>query len=157
MRDEPDFPALEGHICYQTYALDRALRRAYQLAFSETGLTYPKYVVLLALSQHGPMTISMLSNKVGVETNTLSPLLKKMAAHGGISRTRSPEDERQVMIEITPNGSKILNAAHPSVLSIYTSMGLSEAEAMELSIKLEKIRRAVAEADPEKMQMPTLD
>lgn len=144
-------------MCYQTYALDRALRRAYQLAFSETGLTYPKYVVLLALSQHGPMTISMLSNKVGVETNTLSPLLKKMAAHGGISRTRSPEDERQVMIEITPNGRKILDAARPSVQSIYASMDLTEAEAMELSSTLEKIRRSVAGADPDKMQMPKFD
>ena len=157
MKDDTEFPSLADRVCYQTYALDRAIARAYQLAFGETGLTYPKYVILNALSEGGAMPISSLSARVGVETNSLSPLLKKMADHGGITRTRSAEDERQVLIEITPNGRKILAAAHQSVVSVFNSFGLSEAEAKDLASKLERIRSAVQDADPIKMKMPELD
>lgn len=145
---------LAEHICHQVYALDRALNRAYQTGFSGTGFTYPKYIVLLALDEHGPMTIGALSSHVGVETNTLSPLLKKMAEAGIVTRTRSLADERQVLIETTEFGAKVLARAREAAAEIYDAFGLSEGDAADLATALSRLRDAVGEARPAQISFP---
>ncbi|MEM9349881.1 MAG: MarR family transcriptional regulator [Pseudomonadota bacterium] len=145
---------LAEHICHQAYALDRALNRAYQTAFASTGFTYPKYIVLLALDEFGPLTIGALSAHAGVETNTLSPLLKKMAESGIVTRTRSEADERQVVIAMTEFGAAVLANAREAAAEIYAAFGLGEKEAAELAQTLSKLRDAVAEAKPSPIKIP---
>ncbi|MEM1233284.1 MAG: MarR family transcriptional regulator [Pseudomonadota bacterium] len=154
--DTPTKYALADHVCHQAYALDRALGRAYQAAFAGSGFTYSKFIVLLALDDFGPMTIGTLSAHVGVEQNSLSPLLKKMQIAGIVTRQRSKEDERQVQIEMTDLGAKVLAAARIPAAEIYAAMGLSEGEARALLNSLRDLRRAIAKVDPTPISLPDL-
>ncbi|MEM1373175.1 MAG: MarR family transcriptional regulator [Pseudomonadota bacterium] len=154
--DTPTKHALADHVCHQAYAFDRALGRAYQAAFAGTGFTYSKFIVLLALDDHGALTIGALSGHLGVEQNTLSPLLKKMEAAGIVTRERSTEDERQVRITMTELGAKVLSAARIPAGEIYASMGLSDVEARALLKTLTDLRKAIANVDPTPISLPDL-
>lgn len=147
---------LADHVCHQAYAFDRALGRAYQAAFAGTGFTYSKFIVLLALDDHGPITVGALSGHVGVEQNTLSPLLKKMEGAGIVTRQRSTEDERQVQIAMTEMGEQVLDAARIPAGEIYAAMGLSEADARTLLKTLSDLRSAIAKVDPTPIKLPDL-
>ncbi|MEM6729725.1 MAG: MarR family winged helix-turn-helix transcriptional regulator [Pseudomonadota bacterium] len=153
MSETPSYRLAE-HICHQTYALDRALARAYQVAFGKTGFTYPKFIVLMALEEGGAMGVGALSQVVGVETNTLSPLLKKMAAAGIITRARSQDDERQVVVEMTAYGEAVLAKARAAAAEIYTALGLTESDALALTQALSKLREAASHARPTPMELP---
>ncbi|MEO1703952.1 MAG: MarR family transcriptional regulator, partial [Pseudomonadota bacterium] len=95
-----------------------------------------------------------LSSHVGVETNTLSPLLKKMAEAGIVTRTRSLADERQVLIETTEFGAKVLARAREAAAEIYDAFGLSEGDAADLATALSRLRDAVGEARPAQISFP---
>lgn len=147
----PNDPRLDTLLCFNAYALNRAFGRFYQAAFSETGMTYPKFVILMALDEAGPMTVSELSSKAGVEPNTLSPLLKKMAGFGILTRTRAEQDERRVLIDITEFGTQVLTRARRVVTEGYEALDLSQADPREPLTYMEKVRCALERAQPPKL------
>ncbi|MEL7026859.1 MAG: MarR family transcriptional regulator [Pseudomonadota bacterium] len=114
---------LEARFCFGTYRLNRAFARFYQNIFAETGLTYPKYVILSALHEYGNLSVSELSERAGVESNTLSPLLKKMAEFGVISRQRDEKDERRVVLALTDFGRNALSEATKAVNDGFRDLG----------------------------------
>ena len=79
MSKSPSISTFEALLCYNVYALNLAFGRFYQAAFGETGFTYPKFLVLKVLSEQGALSLSDLSARIGVEPNTLSPMVKKMS------------------------------------------------------------------------------
>ena len=151
------FTRLDELLCFRAYSLNLAFGRFYQSAFSETGLTYPKFVILKALAAEGPLTVSALSAKAGVEANTLSPLLKKMAGFGLLSRERSAEDERRVLISMTDLGRAILERADAVVLEGFQSLGLDEQDLEQAVQFLDEARQKVDAADPPKLDLGDLD
>ncbi len=157
MKNEPpNDPRLDTLLCFSAYALNRAFGRFYQAAFSETGMTYPKFVILMALDEAGPMTVSELSSKAGVEPNTLSPLLKKMAGFGILTRTRAEQDERRVLIEITEFGTQVLTRARRVVAEGYEALDLDDANPNEPLSYMEKVRCALELAQPPKLMIDDL-
>ena len=97
---------LDRQVCFPLYAASRAVTRAYGPLLEEFGLTYPQYLVLLALWSAGddPMTVGELGQRLQLDTGTLTPLLKRLEGAGHLTRRRDPTDERRVLLELTDDG-----------------------------------------------------
>jgi DNA-binding MarR family transcriptional regulator len=106
------------------------------------GITYPQYLVLMVLWEHGPRTVNEISAKLILNTNTLTPLLKRMMNQGIINRRRSVEDERKVIVELTDKGIKMEHqaAAIPErLVSGVISKGLGVDDIIDLRNKLNTV------------------
>jgi MarR family transcriptional regulator, organic hydroperoxide resistance regulator len=122
---------LENQLCFPVYAASRLITRIYQPYLDEIGITYPQYLVLLVLWEKDEVTVNEISRKLFLNTNTTTPLLKRLEAQGLITRQRSGEDERKVIIALTPKGKKLQSRAAgiPAKLSeglAGGSMGVNE-------------------------------
>ncbi|MEM6617241.1 MAG: MarR family transcriptional regulator [Pseudomonadota bacterium] len=151
MDDEDTFEDLKELLCFNVYSLNRSFGRYYQAAFSETGLTYPKFVILMALEADGPLSVSDLSTKAGVEANTLSPILKKMAEFGAITRERAPDDERRIELTITNKGHDILKRARSVIQKGFSELDIDAGKLREALGFLETTRDKVDTAKPPKL------
>ncbi|MBN2860147.1 MAG: MarR family transcriptional regulator [Sphaerochaetaceae bacterium] len=103
---------LEHQICFRVYTLERAIMAAYKPVLNKLGLTYPQYLVMLVLWEKKESTVGGICEALGLDTGTVSPLLKRMERNGLIRRQRRKEDERTVMIELTEEGSNLKNQAY---------------------------------------------
>ena len=102
---------LENQICFPVYAASRLITREYQPFLEKLGITYPQYLVLMVLWEHDGITVNEIAKKLILNTNTLTPLLKRMENQGIITRKRSEEDERKVLIHLTTKGKEMRMAA----------------------------------------------
>lgn len=114
-----DEVVLDNQLCFQINKAHQLFNRFYQSPLKEFKLTYVQYTVLLALWEKQGVTINQLGDKLGLGTGTLTPLLKRMEAAGWLTRTRSVEDERRVIVELTnqarQNKVKILQATRDCI------------------------------------------
>uniref|UniRef100_UPI0013D03036 transcriptional regulator, SarA/Rot family n=2 Tax=Pseudomonadota TaxID=1224 RepID=UPI0013D03036 len=85
-------------LCFAVYSANLAFGRAYKPILDGLGLTYTQYIAMIALSETDDQTVSELGEKLFLESNTLTPILKKLEQSGYISRVRDPADERQVRV-----------------------------------------------------------
>ncbi|AYF79129.1 MarR family transcriptional regulator [Nocardia yunnanensis] len=103
--------ALENQLCFALYAASRAMTAMYRPQLDALGITYPQYLVLLALWQRDGRTVGDLSAALELDSGTLSPLLKRLEAGGFVARRRSAADERRVEITLTERGRELRTAA----------------------------------------------
>jgi len=108
---EYDALKLSNQLCFPVYAASRLITRQYQPYLDKLGITYPQYLVLLVLWEGDEITVNDLSAKLILNTNTLTPLLKRMEAMGLVARRRSDKDERKVIISLTEKGVKMKDEA----------------------------------------------
>lgn len=110
-RTEPasdiDLLRLENQLCFPLYATSRLVTRLYQPLLEPLGLTYPQYIVLMILWEEAPCPVSQISERALLNTNTLTPLLKRLEQLGFIKRQRRASDERVVEISLTPTGAAL--------------------------------------------------
>ena len=151
MARDTHIPALDALLCFNVYALNLTLGRFYQQAFGATGFTYPKFLVLLALNEDGPISLSQLSTKIGAEANSLSPLVKKMDAFGILRRTRDPKDERRVLLELTPLGRTVLEKAGEVVTDGWKALGIPPEEETAAAATLRQIRKRLEDNPPQRV------
>jgi DNA-binding MarR family transcriptional regulator len=105
MRDVPDDPLrLEHQVCFRLYGASRLITRLYQPLLEPVGLTYPQYIVLMILWQDAPCAVSHVGKRALLNTNTLTPLLKRLESLGLIRRKRTVRDERVVELHLTDDG-----------------------------------------------------
>jgi DNA-binding MarR family transcriptional regulator len=97
-------PRLADFLCFAIYSTNLAYGRAYKPLLDELGLTYTQYIAIVALWEQDNQTVSSLGEKLFLESNTLTPILKKLEATGYLRRQRDPADERQVLISLTDAG-----------------------------------------------------
>ena len=102
---------LENQFCFPLYAASRLIIKRYTPYLNELDLTYPQYLVLLVLWQHGEQTVSEIGHCLLLESNTLTPLLKRLEQKGLITRSRSSQDERSVKISLTEKGEALKEKA----------------------------------------------
>lgn len=95
---------LDAQLCFPLYAASRLLTRQYQPLLERFGLTYPQYVVLMVLWEHAPRTVGEIGERALLNSNTLTPLLKRLEAQGLIRRQRAVSDERVVEVHLTERG-----------------------------------------------------
>ena len=102
-------PPLSDYLCFAVYSANLAFGRAYRPILEPLGLTYTQYVALVALWEQDDQTVGDLGEKLFLESNTLTPLLKKLEQMGFLERRRDPADERQVRIRLTQKGRDLQN------------------------------------------------
>ena len=98
---------LNKQVCFALYRASRALTQLYRPLLDELDLTYPQYLALLVLWEHGPMTVRALGQTLDLDSGTLSPMLKRLAAREVIERKRSAADERSVVVHLTERGDAL--------------------------------------------------
>lgn len=100
-------PKLANFLCFAIYSANLAYGRAYKPILEELGLTYPQYIAIVALWENDHQTVGGLGEKLFLESNTLTPILKKLEAMGYVRRERDAEDERQVFVSLTESGRRL--------------------------------------------------
>lgn len=100
--------SLSNYLCFAVYSANLAFGRAYKPVLDALGLTYTQYIAMVGLSEEDEQTVSALGEKLFLESNTLTPILKKLEQLGHVRRTRDPADERQVRVSLTATGRRLL-------------------------------------------------
>jgi DNA-binding MarR family transcriptional regulator len=102
--DAVDVLALENQVCFALAVAARGVIGLYRPILEPLGLTHPQYLVMLALWQDAPLSVTELSRRLELDPGTLSPLLKRLEAAGYLTRERDPGDERSLAVRLTPAG-----------------------------------------------------
>lgn len=106
-------PHLADFLCFAIYSANLAYGKAYKPILEELGLTYTQYITIVALWENEHQTVSGLGEKLFLESNTLTPILKKLEGLGYLTRQRDPKDERQVVVALTDAGKRLREKALP--------------------------------------------
>ncbi|WP_443750107.1 MarR family winged helix-turn-helix transcriptional regulator [Asticcacaulis solisilvae] len=111
MPDTKPKPQLENFLCFAVYSANLAYGRAYKPILDQLGVTYPQYIAIVALSEEDHQSVGSLGEKLFLESNTLTPVLKKLEAAGLVRRARDPKDERSVIVSLTDAGRALREKA----------------------------------------------
>lgn len=132
---------LENQLCFPFYAVSRLIIRAYQEDLDRLGITYPQYLVLMVLWEKDGISVNEITEKLILNTNTVTPLLKRMEAMQLITRTPSTVDQRKIIIQLTSQGWAMRESAAEIPLKLMNKLNLEVsdvqiAEALNLKNKL---------------------
>lgn len=132
--------ALPDMICFALYSATHAMQHVYKPLLDELGLTYPQYLVLTALWEQDKQTVGALGRQVQLESNTLTPLLKRLEERGLVTRIRSEADERQVNITLTDRGRALQTRAAHIPACVLEKSGLSLEDLTRLRDQITTLR-----------------
>lgn len=148
-----DWLALDHQLCFALYAASLAMTKAYKPLLAPLGLTYPQYLVMLVLWETAGvaaagLTVSQLGERLTLDSGTLTPLLKRLAALGLLQRQRDATDERRVLLRLTPAGQslKAQALAVPQAIACATACDLQQIG--RLAAQLTTLRRRLQAAAP---------
>jgi DNA-binding MarR family transcriptional regulator len=130
---------LDNQLCFPLYAASRELTRHYKPFLDPLGLTYPQYVTMMALWEHDGVKVGELGSTLHLDSATLTPLLKRLEARGYLTRKRSAEDERAVIVTLTDEGRALRERALSVPSCIAGCISISPEEAYQLKTLLEKL------------------
>jgi DNA-binding MarR family transcriptional regulator len=136
-----DLPLLLGNqLCFAVYSTAHAFNRAYKPLLERLGLTYPQYLVMLVLWERDGVPVKDIGERLLLDSGTLTPLLKRLEAAELVKRTRSTEDERQVLIALTPRGQALKEKARAVPQAILAASACSIAELSAMKNELVTLR-----------------
>nr|WP_223168219.1 MarR family transcriptional regulator [Nonomuraea sp. SYSU D8015] len=117
-------------VCFHLHAASRAITAAYRPLLEPLGLTYPQYLVLATLWEHGDLSVRELIQQLQLDYGTMTPLLKRLESRGLLRRTRNPSDERTVIISLTDEGDALREHAPRIYQAICDVFGLTPERAL---------------------------
>jgi DNA-binding MarR family transcriptional regulator len=136
-----DWPLrLDNQICFAVYSTAHAFNRVYKPLLDRLSLTYPQYLVMLVLWERDGVPVKDIGERLYLDSGTLTPLLKRLEAAGLIKRTRSTEDERQVLIALTSQGQALREKARAVPLSILAASACSISELSAIKNEIVALR-----------------
>lgn len=138
-----DWLRLDQQICFSLNAASRAFGSVYRVVLKDLGLTYPQYLVLLVLWEHGELPVKKLGEHLRLDSGTLSPLLKRLETAGLVRRERSARDERSVEVRLTDEGASLRERAVEVPRRISAATGLDLAEIEDLRTRLDRLTAAM--------------
>ncbi|MFG3173117.1 MarR family winged helix-turn-helix transcriptional regulator [Streptomyces sp. NPDC048200] len=141
-----DFLRLDQQICFSLNAASRAFGGVYRVILKDLGLTYPQYLVMLVLWEHGELPVKRLGEHLRLDSGTLSPLLKRLEAAGLVLRERSTHDERSVQVRLTEEGGALRERAVSVPRRIAAATGADLEEIRELRDRLDRLTAALDRA-----------
>ncbi|MEV3933680.1 MarR family transcriptional regulator [Streptomyces sp. NPDC049944] len=149
LTDLPDTELLrlDHQVCFSLQAASRAFGGVYREALKDLGLTYPQYLAMMVLWEHGPLPVKTIGERLHLDSGTLSPLLKRLESAGLVRRERSPEDERSVTVHLTGAGEGLRERALPVPRSILRATGMSVQEVLALQETLGRLTASLGRAD----------
>ncbi len=127
-------------ICFALYSANHAMQRVYQPLLAPLGLTYPQFLVLLVLWREDGQSVGDLGRALQLESNTLTPLLKRMEAQGLVARARGTEDERVVLVTLTEKGRALEAEADGVSACIFDACGVALEELRALRDQVTGLR-----------------
>jgi DNA-binding MarR family transcriptional regulator len=130
---------LENQLCFPLYATAKEVVKRYKPYLEEIGLTYTQYIAMMVLWEHKTINVKTLGEYLYLDSGTLTPLLKRLESAGLIERNRDSNDERNVIIKLTPEGAKLKESASEIPEKIKQCLPITEEEAMTLYRLLYKI------------------
>ena len=131
---------LDNQICFAVYSAAHAFNRVYKPLLDRLGLTYPQYLVMLVLWERDDVPVKSIGEKLHLDSGTLTPLLKRLEAAHLVKRTRSREDERQVLIALTPQGHALKDKARAVPQSILAASDCSVSELVAMKDEIVALR-----------------
>lgn len=137
---------LDHQVCFSLQAASRAFGGVYREALRDLGLTYPQYLAMMVLWEHGPLPVKTIGEQLHLDSGTLSPLLKRLESAGLVRRERSPEDERSVTVHLTGAGTALRERALPVPRSILRATGMSVQEVLALQETLGRLTSSLGRA-----------
>ncbi|MFG2788876.1 MarR family winged helix-turn-helix transcriptional regulator [Streptomyces sp. NPDC048419] len=148
MSTTPDAPAtdwlrLDQQICFSLSAASRAFGGVYRVLLKDLGITYPQYLVMLVLWEHGDLPVKKLGEHLRLDSGTLSPLLKRLETAGLVRRERSARDERSVEVRLTAEGTAMRERAEQVPRRIATATGFDVDEIRQLRTRLDELTSAL--------------
>lgn len=135
---------LENQLCFLIYSTNLALNQLYRKLLTPLGITYPQYLVMLVLWEKDEITVSEIGNKLFLESSTLTPILKKLEAIQLVNRTRSKEDERQVIITLSEKGKELKEQAVNIPAHILEASSCDMTTLLGLKDQLKQLRTNIA-------------
>jgi len=132
--------SLDSFLCFAIYSTGHAFNQFYRPLLDAVGLTYPQYLVMVALWTANDQTVKALGEKLSLESSTLTPLLKRLEGAGYLSRARDPDDERQVRVRLTATGRALKSRARSIPPCVSDALGLSTDQIKQLQADLLAIR-----------------
>ena len=130
---------LENQLCFPLYACSREVIKRYKPCLDKLDLTYTQYIAMMVLRERKSVTVKELGSFLYLDSGTLTPLLKKMEAKGLITRRRSGEDERSLIVRLTEKGEKLRDEAVGVPIEMAKCVALEPEEAKELYRLLYKL------------------
>jgi MarR family transcriptional regulator, organic hydroperoxide resistance regulator len=131
---------LDNQICFAVYSAAHAFNRVYKPLLDRLGLTYPQYLVMLVLWEHDDVPVKDIGERLFLYSGTLTPLLKRLEAAHLVKRTRSSEDERQVLIALTAQGHALKEKARAVPQSILAASDCSVSELVAMKDEIVALR-----------------
>lgn len=135
-------------LCFAVYSASHAFNRVYQPLLKRVDLTYPQFIALVLLWEQDGQTVRELGQKLYLQSNTLTPMLKRLESLGYIERSRDAADERQVRINLTASGRNLRAKASEIVRRVRDATGLKEGRVKELTTEIDALRGSLERRKP---------
>lgn len=131
---------LDNQLCFTLYSASLAMNKVYRKLLAPLGLTYPQYLVMLVLWERDELTVSEIGERLFLDSATLTPLLKRLEASGRLTRTRSADDERQVVIALSRSGKALKARAAEVPEGVFCAAALGVDQLGQIKSRLESLR-----------------
>jgi DNA-binding MarR family transcriptional regulator len=141
---DPANPRLADFLCFAIYSANLAYGRAYKPILEALGLTYTQYIAIVALWEEDHQTVSSLGEKLFLESNTLTPILKKLEGMGYLRRQRDRADERQVFVSLTDAGRRLREKG--LAMNLVEASGLTSDEFVKMQKAVVALRNNLIKA-----------
>ncbi len=139
-------PTVEEQLCFSVYLAGHAFNRLYRSVLAGLGLTYPQYLVMLVLWERDGLSVKAVGERLMLDSGTLTPLLKRLEAAGLIRRERSRQDERQVLLHLTPAGEALREQGRCVPAAMGRAIGVAPEQARRLMSDLQGLRDGLLSA-----------
>ncbi|MBR1912691.1 MAG: MarR family transcriptional regulator [Treponema sp.] len=138
---------LENQLCFPLYACSKEIVRRYKPFLDEIDLTYTQYITMMVFWEHSEMNVKELGERLFLDSGTLTPVLKKLEAKEYISRTRSKDDERNLIVRITEKGEALKEQACSIPERMASCFSLEKEEAVALKNILDKLMKQLGQGE----------
>ena len=136
-------------LCFALYSASLAMTRFYKPLLADLGLTYPQYLVMLALWQRDALSVGDLGREVQLDSGTLTPLLKRLEDAGVLTRRRDAADERRVRLHLTPAGHALKPRAAAVAGHAASAAGCTPDDLAALTQRVRALRDTLLTASPD--------
>jgi DNA-binding MarR family transcriptional regulator len=138
-------PLLDNQLCFALYSTSLAMNKVYRKLLRKLDLTYPQYLVMLVLWERDGVSVSDIGARLFLDSATLTPLLKRLEAAGLVTRRRSAQDERQVVVGLTEAGNAMRRDAAAVQDGVLCAAGCAPADLLAIKRQLELLRSRLGE------------
>jgi MarR family transcriptional regulator, organic hydroperoxide resistance regulator len=135
--------ALDNQLCFALYSTSLAVTQVYKPLLEPLGLTYPQYLVMIILWQKDGVSLINIARQLGQQPGALTPVIKRMAEQGFLTRNRSAEDERQLEIYLTDAGKALRDKVVDVHACVFDKCGMTTEDLLALKSELDALRERV--------------